>query len=454
IALSCCEEADTALVALAVAVWGSDLFCCGSAAAEDAVFGKGRAAAAPSLCADGHIAAVSLPSDPDAGLSGTSLHDKDGRAAKSFWVKAVVFSLTGPRTLLATVASWDTTLSTVLSGGGTGELAAELEPEVDEGDTLRLAAAAAQSLRLSASFFSLGIPGEEQEGRVSWLSAVKLSVVLMVVGLESLESVMLRELVVIVTVVVEGTAVLVLTRVCSSDLGSDGAAFTMGLFKSDGGAGLRKVSLLTEMNALPGMRQTSGPLLPEGRRTVQASSLKRRVGERQRDGRVPPGPVLTVVGLSRGGGVKVVPLRPSWLSSEPSSVSSSEESTSWMASCFCSDSLLSALSCRMADSLSFSLLFPGARPSEPDTELRELSPSWRPNFLDEEECFCRLPFSTPHAPPAVTPEGDEGELARDEASFSADCTLLRSGERGGSALLGLDICLTRGGEEWSFTGND
>lgn len=58
------------------------------------------------------------------------------------------------------------------------------------------------------------------------------------------------------------------------------------------------------------------------------------------------------------------------------------------------------------------------------------------------------------APPAVTPEGDEGELAREEASFSADCTLLRSGERGGSALLGLDICLTRGGEEWSFTGND
>lgn len=175
----------------------------------------------------------------------------------SFWLlSAVAFSLTGPRTLLATVASWDTTLSTVLSGGGTGELAEELEPEVDEGDTLRLAAAAAQSLRLSASFFSLGIPGEEQEGRVSWLSAVKLSVVLMVVGLES---VVLRELVVFVTVVVEGTAVPVLTRVCPSDLGSDGAAFTMGLFKSEGGAGLRKVSLLTEMNALPGVEKGRGP---------------------------------------------------------------------------------------------------------------------------------------------------------------------------------------------------
>lgn len=98
-------------------------------------------------------------------------------------------------------------------------------------------------------------------------------------------------------------------------------------------------------------------------------------GDRQSDGSVPPGPVLTVVGLSTWGGVKVVPLRPSWLSSEPSSVSSSDESTSWMASCFCSDSLRSALSCRMAESLSFSLIFPGARPSEPDAALRVPSPS-------------------------------------------------------------------------------
>lgn len=70
----------------------------------------------------------------------------------------------------------------------------------------------------------------------------------------------------------------------------------------------------------------------------------------------------------------------------------------------------------------------------------------------------RLPTDAPTAsffsPTAATPAGDEGELEREEASFSADCTLLRSGERGGSALLGRDICLTRGGEEWSFTGND
>lgn len=225
-------------------------------------------------------------------------------------------------------------------------------------------------------------------------------------------------------------------------------------------------------------------------------------GERQRDGRVPPGPVLTVVGLSRGGGVKGAPLRPSWLSSEPSSVSSSDESTSWMASCFCSDSRRSARSCLMADSLSFSLLFPGARPSGPDAAPRAPSPSWRPSFL-EEECLpsspsladswgqrnkgeeagsessgdpgdltwrlcrlgsrCRISFLNSECetsrlcfrpPAAAPPEGEEGEPEREAASFSADWTLLRRGERGGSALLGLDICLTRGGEECSFTGND
>lgn len=48
-----------------------------------------------------------------------------------------------------------------LSGAETGE--PEPEPEGDE-DALRpAAAAAAHSLRLSASFFSLGMPGEEQE---------------------------------------------------------------------------------------------------------------------------------------------------------------------------------------------------------------------------------------------------------------------------------------------------
>lgn len=95
IALSCCEEVDTAL---AVAVWGSDLFCCGSAAAEDA---------APSLCADGHIAAVSLPSDPDAGLSGTSLHDKDGRAEKSFWVKGLVCEVVKGAACSVFCLDWD-----------------------------------------------------------------------------------------------------------------------------------------------------------------------------------------------------------------------------------------------------------------------------------------------------------------------------------------------------------
>lgn len=116
-------------------------------------------------------------------------------------------------------------------------------------------------------------------------------------------------------------------------------------------------------------------------------------GERQSEGSVPPGPLLTLVGRSSGGGVKVVPRRPSWLSSDPSSVSSSEESTSWMASCFCKDSRRSARSCLMADSLSFSLLFPGGRPRGlAPPPWAELSPSCRLSFLEDE---CRLPFSTP-----------------------------------------------------------
>lgn len=49
---------------------------------------------------------------------------------------------------------------------------------------------------------------------------------------------------------------------------------------------------------------------------------------------------------------------------------------------------------------------------------------------------------------------DEEDDDRDDASFSADWTRLRSGERGESALLGRAICLTRGGEECSLTGKD
>lgn len=51
-------------------------------------------------------------------------------------------------------------------------------------------------------------------------------------------------------------------------------------------------------------------------------------------------------------------------------------------------------------------------------------------------------------------EGEEDEEEREAASFSADWTRLSRGERGGSALLGRDICLTKGGEEWSLTGKD
>lgn len=499
---------------VAVVVWGSDLLRWGSVAAEvgGAVLRVDWAAAAaaavvPNLCANAEVAVLSLPADSDACLSGTSVQDRGWEAgvvnlAGLMWLVVVgeathwvfclfgeswgdwrvgtclegkgtgsaggtseappldgfcslVLNLTGPRTLLATVASWDTTLSTPLSEGGTGDPELELELEEDEGEVQRLAAAAAaHSLRLSASFFSLGMPGDEQEVRaVSRVSVVWHSAVLVVV----LESVVFG---VPVELSVQGVVILDLSIIWPSALGSDGTVFPMTVFESFGGAGLIKVSLLTEMNALPGVEKGRGPwmvfVVLLGSRTFLSRLASSSVdeaklpsvdpweqgvwlglvsatggkvcewlglptwegpvwlnvawgvqGERQRDGSVPPGPVLTVVGLRRGGGVDIFPLRPSWLSSEPSSVSSSDESTSWMASCFCRDSLRSALSCLMADSLSFSLLFPADRPSEPDTTPSVPSPSCRPNFLDEEECLCRLPFSTPRPAEDSRPSLDD-----------------------------------------------
>lgn len=171
-----------------------------------------------------------------------------------FWsfvpFSATPLSLTGSRTLLVTVASWDITLPTALSAGGMGELELKLELEVTGDKALRLAAAAAaHSLRLSASFFSLGMPGEEREVRgVSWLSVVRESVVVVVVlqlGVSILA--------------VEGAVVLGLSRLCSSALDSNDAVFPLTLFESCGGVGFRKLSLLTEMNALPGVEKGRGP---------------------------------------------------------------------------------------------------------------------------------------------------------------------------------------------------
>lgn len=65
----------------------------------------------------------------------------------------------------------------------------------------------------------------------------------------------------------------------------------------------------------------------------------------------------------------------------------------------------------------------------------------------------RLCFRLAPPPPAAGDEEEE-EPDSEAASFSADCTLLSSGDRGGSALLGRDICLARGGEECSLTGKD
>lgn len=170
-----------------------------------------------------------------------------------FWLlSAAVLSLAGLRTLLATVASWDTTFSTALPGAGTGglKLKLEAEPDVSEGDALRLAAAAAQSLRLSASFLSLGMPGEEQEARgVSGPSGVWQSVG-PAATLEQFGLVLHSA---------DGPLVLGLPRLGCSALGSDGAVCPPRLFVSRGGAGWRKVSLLTEMNALPGVEKGREP---------------------------------------------------------------------------------------------------------------------------------------------------------------------------------------------------
>lgn len=149
----------------------------------------------------------------------------------------------------------------------------------------------------------------------------------------------------------------------------------------------------------------------------------------------------------------------------------------------------------MADSLSFSLLFPGTSPRVP---VPDSGPSCRPSFRTE--LFCRLPFSAGDTLPPIRVsladscrlcrlgsrcsisflnsecevsrlclrlaptgsflsaaeegEGEEDEEEREAASFSVDWTRLSRGERGGSALLGRDICLTKGGEEWSLTGKD
>lgn len=305
--------------------------------------------------------------------------------------------------LLLTAVIWDPVLSVLLSPGGSGE------PTVAPGPEAMRAAAAAHNRRLSASFFSLEMPGEEQELREVPGPPGVLKSAEPVVG----------------SVVVAGVLGLLLGTLVPSS-----SHVALDVLESSGAVVLRNESLLTEMKALPGVAKGRGrwggweaPPAPGTFPSFPASSSVDGIdllsllraglgsaakewlregpvwekvawgvqGERQRDGSVPPGPVLTVVGLSRGGGVKVAPRRPSWLSSEPSSVSSSEESTSWMASCFCRDSRRSARSCLMADSLSFSLLFPAPRPSEP----RAPSPSCRPNFLEEEECLWRLPVSTP-----------------------------------------------------------
>lgn len=135
------------------------------------------------------------------------------------------------------------------------------------------------------------------------------------------------------------------------------------------------------------------------------------------------------------------------LFSGPSSVSSSEESTSRMASCFCSDSRRSARSCRRvprAREEGCSTPFPGSTPFPDSTLLvpttsRGLTSLGGSSFFSSGWGRSRLCFRE------VTSFFSEAASAA--ASFSADCTLLSSGERGGSALLGRESCLPRGGDK-------
>lgn len=285
VGLSCFVEVDTALAA--DVFWGSDLWLRSSGTAGETMFvlRAGRAAAAPGGCEEAGEVLVSLPADPDAGprtslqvCGAGAVEDLAGLCGSvgvdtllgTLWVVTILpgkvsgtgggasrtpleafrslellsTSFKGTRTVVATAARWDATLSVPLSGVGTGELELELELDVDEGE----AAAAAQSLRLSASFFSLGIPGEEQEERGVWRPSVDLqSVVPVLLPLSG------------VVIVEEGVELLGLSWVWTSALASDRQAPPPGLFESGGGSGLRNVSLLTEMNALPGVEKETGP---------------------------------------------------------------------------------------------------------------------------------------------------------------------------------------------------
>lgn len=153
-----------------------------------------------------------------------------GAVVDGFWslahLSADVQSLMGPKILMVTAVGWEATPSMPLLG--------------DEDEDEDAAAAAAHSRRLSASFFSLEMPGEEQEVRGnSWPSVILVEVVL---GSEDLGLPAAEE------VVVLGL----------SALGGGGSIFPLGLFKCGGGAGLEKVSLLTEMKALPGVEKGRG----------------------------------------------------------------------------------------------------------------------------------------------------------------------------------------------------
>ncbi|KAG7271983.1 hypothetical protein CRUP_001543 [Coryphaenoides rupestris] len=361
----------------------------------------------------------------EAGVSGVP-------ALVGFWSTCWLLSFTGPRAALGTAtATWDPgALSTALSGaGGWGAgLGGEEVPQ----SVAAAAAAAAAAM--------------EQGVRVASLPSHALGVVAPpplppMMGLEG---------------GVEG--------VRSSSRGSDITAFALGLFHSPGGEGLRNSSLATEMNALPGvekgrgsgadLRSYSSPSRGLADRRASAwgaaqwggAARGENVGvrgseegreTRQREGSVPPGPRAHGGGPHAGGGGGVKGGRPTTVAARPGCPLSPVLISS---SRGVHNRKLAALLARgpagMADSLSLPAC---CWPSE-----------WEISRL----CF-RPPAPTPADIPPATGEEQEGgeeEEESEEASFSADCTRLSSGERGGSALLGREIWRASGGEECSLTG--
>ncbi|TNN61238.1 hypothetical protein EYF80_028533 [Liparis tanakae] len=139
--------------------------------------------------------------------------------------------------------------------------------------------------------------------------------------------------------------------------------------------------------------------------------------------------------------------KPSSLSSPPEG---DAESASRRASCFCSDSLLSDQSCLLATIMDFSFSLSSSSPLRPAGLFRQPCSTGRTRLNAGDShaasstlCRAALCFLAHRCFLSPAYEGD---------SFSSDWTRFRSGERGGSALLGRTMWRTMVGGEWMWAG--